>query len=388
MESSKLKICFLAGTLGQGGAERQLFYMARALKRSGADVRIYCPYRGEYYESLLQADNIPVMWLGKGSSSFARLTRFLLSLFQFRPHVIEAAHFHMNLPTNLAGRLLGAVAIASSRSDLEHEIQACRPWGIWGIRTATNILANSNASKAAAIRVGVSPQKITVLSNVIDLDEFDRMSSVQIQPIAPTATILAVAVGTLCENKGFEHFIRALASARAEQANLYGCLAGDGPDRDRLLALVRSAGLVGGGFSFLGRRTDVPAVLRQASMLVLSSRVEGFPNVLLEAMAARVPIITTPAGDAAELVRAAQAGMVVEHADVARIAQCLQELAKSTELRRRLGENGRRYVARYHSATHLGETLLATYRFFAARQNVGRVLALRPLQLANRTGSA
>src|SRR5258706_15129835 len=132
--------------------------------------------------------------------------------------------------------------------------------------------------------------------------------------------------------------------ARQEVLDLKGILIGDGPERPRLEALANKLGLLPDGLLFLGRRNDVPALLAQASMLVLSSDHEGFPNVLLEAMAARLPVITTPAGDAGLVVQEGITGYVLPFDDIDAMAERMVRLAKSPDLRHTLGEAGRRRV--------------------------------------------
>lgn len=373
--SANLKICFLAGTLGQGGAEKQLFYMARSLKQAGADVRVFCPYRGDFYEPALKAEKIPVIWLGDSSNPALRFVKLAAHLFRFRPHIVQAAHFHLNLYAGILGRLLRAVSLAASRSDLCREISVCRPWGFWGVRSAVTLVANSKNAMNQGISLGLRPENVLVLSNVIDLKEFDHNSLQEAGALGPPGVLPVIAVGTLGRAKRFDRFLRALASTQAEDPRLRGVLVGDGPERACLQALAASLGL-NGQCRFLGRRNDVPALLKQASMLVLSSEAEGFPNVLLEAMAARLPIVTTDAGDSAELVKAAEAGFVVPHDDVDSMGGCLKQLARDPELRTRLGSNGRAYAERYHSVDRLGEALLKTYHLVAVRHGTRRALNL------------
>jgi L-malate glycosyltransferase len=374
MDLSKLKICFLAGTLGQGGAEKQLFYMARSLKAEGADVRIYCPYQAEYYEPVLKAEKISVVWLGSSSNRALQLARLATCLFRFRPHIIQAAHFHMNIYVNVLGRLLGAATISACRGDLHHEVKVCKTGGILGLRTAAILVTNSKASRDQAMELGVSPERLVVLPNVIDLEEFDKKSNEKVEGVPPPGRLWAMTVGTMGRAKRFDRFLRALASARVHEPNLGGLLVGDGPDRDDLQALATSLGLVNGQCLFSGRRDDVPALLRRASVFVLSSEREGTPNVLLEAMAAQLPIVSTPAGDAAEIVKTANAGFIVDHDDIGGMADSLKRLAASPELRAEFGHNGRKYVERTHDASMLGKALLDNYHLIAARQRVRRTL--------------
>ena len=128
------------------------------------------------------------------------------------------------------------------------------------------------------------------------------------------------------------------------------------------------------GLQFLGRRQDVPVLLRRADVFLLTSEHEGFPNVLLEAMAARLPVVTTPAGDAGRLVKDGTTGYVVSFNDVQGMVQRVLQLAKSPPLRQRFGGAGRQQVEERYSYVGLPRCLLATYRAIAAQQHHRRAL--------------
>jgi glycosyltransferase involved in cell wall biosynthesis len=257
-----------------------------------------------------------------------------------------------------------------------------KPFGVLALRISATLATNSKASRDKAIELGVPLEKVLVLSNVIDLEEFDKQSMEKLRGSPPPGHLWAMTVGTMGRAKRFDRFLRALASARVQEPNIGGLLVGDGPDRGDLQALATSLGLVNGACLFVGRRDDVPALLRRASVFVLSSEREGTPNVLLEAMAAQLPIVTTPAGDAAEIVKAANAGFVVDHDDVDGMADSLKRLGQSPELRAEYGKNARKYVERHHGASMLGRTLLDTYHLIAERQRVRRAL-----DVLNRAGA-
>jgi len=105
--------------------------------------------------------------------------------------------------------------------------------------------------------------------------------------------------------------------------------------------------------------------------------------VLLEAMAAGLPVITTPAGDSPELVRRAGAGFVVAGGDPEVIASGMLELARCGSLRFDLGRAGRRYVERHHSAANLAPALLGIYDSAARLAcETGRAKRLRPVAAA------
>ena len=180
-------------------------------------------------------------------------------------------------------------------------------------------------------------------------------------------------MGRLAPVKRVDRFLRALALARARQPNLAGWVVGDGADRVSLESLASRLALTPGSLWFAGHRDDVVGLLARAHMLVLSSEDEGSPNAVLEAMAARLPVIATPAGDAARLVREGETGFLVDPDDSEAMAGRLVDLARSPSLRRKMGEEGRRIVAREHDCRELAGRLLSMYSAIARRRRDRRL---------------
>src|SRR5579862_4193219 len=94
MDLAKLKICFLAGTLGQGGAERQLFYNLKALRECGADVRLLCLGQHEFWEDPIRRLGIPIIYVGRSKSKLKRLVRIVAELHRDRPAIFQSQHFY------------------------------------------------------------------------------------------------------------------------------------------------------------------------------------------------------------------------------------------------------------------------------------------------------
>ena len=193
-------------------------------------------------------------------------------------------------------------------------------------------------------------------------------------PGAERREVIAAAVARLVPAKRLDRFLRGLARARREEGLLRGLIVGDGPERARLEALAGGLGLLPDGVTFLGACADVPRVLAGADMLVLTSQHEGFPNVLLEGMAARLPIVTTPAGDAATLVDEGRSGFVVPFQDVDLLAERMQTLAQSRAMRRALGAAGRARVEAQYRVDGLAVRALEIYHRIAARQRLVKTL--------------
>jgi glycosyltransferase involved in cell wall biosynthesis len=381
------RVALVAGTLAPGGAEKQLLYLVRALLALRADVMVYSLTRGELYESALRELGVEPRWIGRYSSPALRTLSLAAALRDFRPHIVQSAHFYTNLYVSLVAPLYGALSIGTARSDIVHEVSANGRWGRWLLRLPGSLLVNSHAARKNAVAYGRAGDDVHVLSNVIDLAAFDarvehgndgERDALPIAAPGERGEVVVVGVGTFIRAKRFDRFLRAIALARSRGAPVRGVLAGDGPEGASLEQLARELGLLPDGVSFVGRRGDIPALLGGSHALLLTSEHEGFPNVVLEAMAAALPVITTPAGDAPAVVRDGVTGFVVPHDDIEAMAAKLSLLAASPESRARLGAAGRRDVELNFAAKGFAARVAASYRAIALRRGHARSLAVLP----------
>ena len=372
---SSLRVAFVAGTLGQGGAEKQLAYMVRALVHEGVAVRVYSLTQGEHYEPTLKAFGAEVVFVGRHANPLARLASLAVQLRRFRPHVLQSVHFYTNLYVGALASLVGTLGVGAIRSDLSRELKAYPFVGKALLKRVGFVVANSQQAERRARCLGVDATRVFCLPNVIDLAEFDRARQFSTNPndlVFPTRVVVGV-VGRLIPAKRIDRFIEALALARQEAPELLGLVVGDGPEAGSLRALARHRGLLDEHLLFLGERDDVPAILGRAQMLALTSDHEGFANVLLEAMAARLPVLSTPAGDSGLVVVDGKTGYVIEFGDLARFADRMVHLARSPELREQMGHEGRTRVKQEYGPDGLARRLFEIYRHAANQQGSRRL---------------
>jgi glycosyltransferase involved in cell wall biosynthesis len=320
---------------------------------------------------------IDPVWVGRQASPLLRLIILASALQRFKPQVIQSAHAYVNLYAALLGRAFGASSLGALRNSLKLSQEACGRWTPSLIRAPHALLVNSHGAidelKQCQL---VSADRIWLLPNVLDLDQFDQRPPPRTDN-PPTAVLVA----RLIKLKRVDCFLRALAVARQLEPRLRGLVVGDGPERGPLEQHARELGLHDGAVTFLGARDDVPHVLSEVSMLVLASEDEGSPNVILEAMAARLPVISTPAGDARILVHDGQTGYLVPFGDSDAMAAKMVALTHAPDRARNFGAAGRRYVEKFHSTAGLGNRLLTIYRSVAEQQRhtrLRRVLAAMP----------
>lgn len=172
-----------------------------------------------------------------------------------------------------------------------------------------------------------------------------------------------VSVGRLKEPKDFAALVQALARVRSP---FCAAIVGDGPDRPLLAETIRAHDL-DARVELLGERDDVPAQLAASDVFVLSSRSEGMPISVLEAMAARVPVVASAVGGVPELVVDGETGLLVAPGDVDGLAHALERLLGDAETRRAFGEAGRRRAEERFDVTGFREAHVRLYEQALAR---------------------
>jgi glycosyltransferase involved in cell wall biosynthesis len=374
--SGRVRVALLAGTLLQGGAEKQLVYLTRTLTGAGVDTRVYSLTRGEFYEGILRGYGLCPDWVGPVGHPALRLAVLTQRMRKFRPDIIQSTHAFTNLYAGVIGRLLNVISVGALRSSVAHARVDNGPWTRWLLRSTDGLFVNSQRALQEVQDLRLArPGSAYLVSNVIELSrEPNSDSSRAGNGLGSSIRRRVTFVGRLIPAKRLDRFLRALALGRRQEPSLEGLVVGDGPCRGSGERLAADLGLAPDHVKFLGRRDDVPDLLKEADMLVLCSDQEGFPNVLLEAMAARLPVITTPAGDAGRVVEEGVTGYVVPFEDVEALAAHMVRLARSPEQCARLGTAGRfRVEQRYSLASLLGQVTTA-YNDLARRRGQRKLL--------------
>jgi glycosyltransferase involved in cell wall biosynthesis len=190
---------------------------------------------------------------------------------------------------------------------------------------------------ASSVALGVPRSRITVIANGVDVTRFDGRSQRPADAGLPAANgePLVGSVGCLAPRKDFGTLLRALALLRDRGRRFACAIAGEGPEHEALSALARELGL-SAQVAFLGERSDVDRLLPAFDVFTLSSREEGIPNALLEAMAAARPCVATRVGGNAEVLADGRTGWLVPPQDPPALAAALEAaLADPVEAARR-----------------------------------------------------
>jgi len=296
-KQKQIRIAMIAGVLGKGGAEKQLFYIISAMKRLNFQIKVFTLTKGEYYEKKMSTIGVECVWVGKLSSPMQRLWVLLIELIRYKPQIIYSTHFYGNIYAGLIGRILRVLSIGSIRSDLVLALKKNGFWGRWLIKFPHFLIANSHEAVSQLISIGEHANKIFVLQNFIDLSEFDQLAKMKIIPPGKIDQVKIILVARLVKEKRIDRFIEVISSLSKKHTNILGLIVGDGPEKQRLHQTTIDLNLSSSQLLFWGHEENIPAFLKKCDLLVLTSEHEGFPNVILEGMAANLPIVTSDVGD-------------------------------------------------------------------------------------------
>jgi glycosyltransferase involved in cell wall biosynthesis len=342
-----LKVLQIIPTLDRSGAEKQMVLLAKGLPRDRFQVEVAALTRLGPLEAELSAAGIPVTLLGKRLKfdplALARLVR-LLRARSF--DVLQTWIFAANTYGRVAARLAGVpvVVVAEMAVDLwkaRSERFVDRRLATWCDR----LVGNSQAVVQFYHELGVPSDRLTMIYSGADNEEPPPIDPAEIRTsfgFEPTAPLVLFA-GRLAEQKRVGDLLKALDLVQHIQPDVRTLIAGDGPLRDRLEETAH-AYYLDGRVRFLGHRDDVPRLLAAANLVVLPSEYEGLPNVVLEAMRFRKPVVATAAPGTTEVVIDGQTGILVPIGDIRLLARAIRDIVRDPALAQRMGEAGRTHV--------------------------------------------
>ena len=224
------------------------------------------------------------------------------------------------------------------------------------LRRADAVICPSAALADHLAGSGVSPQRLHVIPNAVELDRWP------FRPDRPRGeTVGLLYAGRLSAEKSVADLLAACAILVGTGRELHLRVAGEGPMGP---SLQRQAGALGlaDRTEWLGLRADVAALHTQADVFINPSLTEGMPNAVLEALACGTPVVATDVGATRELVLHEQTGLLVPPGNPRALAEAVAYLADRPDLARSLAVAGRQHVERHFDfATRIAH-VVALYR--------------------------
>jgi glycosyltransferase involved in cell wall biosynthesis len=361
---NRIKLLKFVTLLGIGGTERQVVNLGLGLDPACFDVRFACFRRWGHFLTDLEARHIPLVQYSIQSlyrpHTLKEQLRCARSIRRDQIQIVHTYNFYANIFGVPAARLAGTPVIVASMRDTGIGLRPMQKRAQKVIcRLADCILVNAEAIRQWLIGDGYNPEKITVIRNGIDLSRFGRnarASRLREELGLPAQAPVVAVLSRLDHRKGLEYFLEAAAmiAQRIPQARFL--IVGDGFLKQRNGGIVADVAYrrqlehyatrlgLGGRIVFTGFRLDVPELLSEVAVSVLPSLSEGLSNVLLESMAAGVPVVATRVGGNPEAVEEGVTGFLVPPRDAPALAHAMRQILENRELAARFGEAGRRRV--------------------------------------------
>jgi glycosyltransferase involved in cell wall biosynthesis len=357
-----IRIFFLLDSFMIGGTETQAVELARRLDPSRYQVTIGCLRREGPLLERLKNTSVEIMEvnLGGGIDSPSGLLRIVKLARYLRRNKVQILHAH-DLWSNIVGMsaaMLARTAVTiTSQRDLSHDAW----YGTYKRKVlrfcqgrSSLLLTNAKAIREGLIeRDHLPPDKVYVIYNGVDLDRFrvppDRD---QIFPASAGNKLIVLVGNMITDVKGHRVLIAAAQEVVKAHPKTQFVLVGEGARRPDFETQARDLGLES-NFLFLGRRSDVPAILACCDIAVLPSLAEGLPNAVLEYLAAGLPVVATALGGNLEIIQDGKTGLLVPPQDQQALSAALIKLLNEDNLTAQIAAAGHDYVKQNFSFERL-----------------------------------
>ncbi len=240
----------------------------------------------------------------------------------------------------------------------------------WVLRGFDEVIAVSAEVRNRLLRAGVRKEKVHLIRNGVTVPTSLPCTAVDCNE--PSTQVRVGLVGRLAPEKGVDLFLRAVAQLIERHPEAEFVVAGDGPERAKLTALLHELGLQD-RVTLLGQQEDMAAFYGSLDLLVSASRQEGLPMALLEGMAAGLAVIATAVGEVPQLVQDGRTGLLVNPESPPAIAEAIETLLNDIELRKQYGLAGRQRVVDLFSADRMATDYMTIYRKAKSNRNLANM---------------
>jgi glycosyltransferase involved in cell wall biosynthesis len=356
--NGSMVIAHVLSSFGQGGQEQVATDLARLHRSSGHEILAVSLASGPEGPMgvALRAGGVETGTVAKGQRVDPSLPLRLAA--HLRRHRVNVVHTHN--PQALvygapAARLAGAVVVHT-----KHGMNPDRTRRLWLRRAAATLVdayvaVTPRLAARAVEQSDCDPTRLHVIPNGVDTERFapnpTERVAVRRELGLPEDAWIVGTVGRLSPEKNQALLVDAMSSLLEERRWLV--IVGDGPERAALEGKVMTCGPGGRFACMLGARKDVERVLAACDAFALSSRTEGLPLGLLEAMATGLPVVSTPVGGIPDVVRHGATGLLFPEGDREGLTRALIALSTDASLSRELGDAGRREVLERYSVDRM-----------------------------------
>jgi glycosyltransferase involved in cell wall biosynthesis len=344
--SLTMNILFINSIQCWGGAEVWLMDMMRELKERGHAVTLACRKDTPLARKALELD-CDVEPIRFGGDLDPLVIRTLWKIIKNRAIGVVCTNTEKDLRAGgIAGTLAGVTRIIPSR-EVDYPLKQTFLYRLSYKYLASKIIVNSLATQRTLLRSApyLSASKIRLVYKGINVSLFDgaRRSSLRETYGLPASTPVVSFVGRLDKRKGLYELLEAWKDVHVLHPDAVLLIAGEGPMRLEIERIVNENSLAS-SVILCGFQDSVASLLSQSSMLVAPSWWEGFGYVLVEAMAARIPVVASNVSSIPEIVVDGESGLLVEPKNPGAIAGAVCRLLENPAIAEKMGLAGRRIV--------------------------------------------
>jgi len=348
MKKRPLRILYLTASVSVGGAERMLLCLAKQIHSAGLPSHILVFNNRNEADSLLpqfQALDLPFHHITLNRFYDPRVIRAITDY--TRQHQIELIHTHL-ADADIVGKVVGQrlrIPVISTLHTIPQGYENAAFHRRWPIRfttrnLATHLIAVSEEIRRQFIaRWRIPSRRISTIYNGVDMETFLSIT----EGTKKNSPFVITNIGSLTPQKAQHVLLDAAKLVLARQPQTQFLIVGRGALAQDLAARARGLGIAD-RVEFTGLRQDVPQILADSDIFVLSSLREGMSLAAIEAMAAARPVVLTDVGGNPELVEAGVQGLIVPSGDAAALAEALLTLREDPSRRTGIGRAARARV--------------------------------------------
>lgn len=335
-----------------GGPERQMLGLAQSLSREYRSAFLAFAEKGKCRGLLnqVQQAGFEGVALQENVPHFRAMTRELRDQLQRLQAGVLCCHgYKANLLGWWAARSIGVPVMSVSHgwTAATWKVRLYEALDRRVLRRMDRVVCVSEGQAAKVRRAGVSPERMVIIRNAVQTGPYDHPAPEDRQVLqemfAEPRTRIIGAAGRLSPEKGFDQLVLAAEMVLRSDPGVGFVLFGDGPLRQAVAEQIAARGLTG-KFILAGFRTDLERFLPHWDLAVLPSYTEGLPVIVLEALAARVPVVATAVGGTPEVIEDGCNGFLVPPGDPAALADRILEALRSEPERQVMGRRGRQRI--------------------------------------------
>lgn len=366
LTKKQIIILNITDSLGKGGTEKQLYLLCKHINPKIFKLYIlvfnYNRVSSFDYSSKLNIDHVKLIYLPRICfHPIFKIIFLIISIYKIKPNIVQSWNAHLNGYCGILRYLFPKIFfIGSLRSSLYNVgfYHLNKFWKHISLRKVNLILVNSHSTIQELIDSGIKRESIVFIPNMFEISSSFYNHNVNYSAdtiIRKDTNIIIGIIANLKPQKNHKLFVTALIEIMKKYNNILALLAGAITDikyYNELIGIIDNSEFRD-KFIILGSVEDGEITMRNIDIFCLTSNWEGFPNVVLEAMALGIPVIATKVGEIPYIIDNGINGLLIEKDDVKSLFNAIEKLLKEPTYARKIGLNGKEKVLQEYSANKL-----------------------------------